>query len=205
MNRTTILTATGREIDLASPSPGQIEIEDVAHALARVSRFGGHYATREFFSVARHSLAVATLLALDGAPTVLRLAGLLHDASEAYLGDVVRPLKRILPEYVKIEEAWQNAIERRFGLPLGASKWRDVKEADETALWWESANCRPGLDLGPNATPWSEASGFSRIEPDGALTHPTGGRGIRFPGDGAPLADARTFLAVFSDLCQTGA
>lgn len=201
MNRSTILTATGIEVDLAAPHDAEIRVEDVAHALARVSRFGGHYPHEDFFSVARHSLAVEAILAHEGAPYQTRLAGLLHDASEAYLGDVVRPLKRLLPEYVVIERAWQSAIEKTFGLPPYSLSWADVKRADEIALAWENAACGRG-DLGPlHDDRLVRESGFSIEGASGGIAYLRDVNGaIPFPDVRTPRDGALAFLSRFSFL-----
>jgi 5'-deoxynucleotidase YfbR-like HD superfamily hydrolase len=106
-----VVTYSGRRINLLDPQPEQIELVDIAHALAHLARFNGH--TRTFYSVADHSIRVAEQM-----PAPLRLVGLMHDATEAYLGDVVRPLKRILPGYIALEKSMWTAIALRFGLPL---------------------------------------------------------------------------------------
>jgi hypothetical protein len=109
------------------PSPGDILIEDIAHALSQLCRFGGH--TRVFYSVAEHSVHVSQLCLPDDA-----LAGLLHDATEAYLGDVIAPLKE-LPEFVAYRAAERNlhrVIAQRFGFP--AEEPRSVTQADQTML-----------------------------------------------------------------------
>lgn len=106
-------TFTGRRVDLFAPLPEQIDIEDIAHALAHECRYAGH--VREFYSVAQHSVIVSDLCETEDA-----LWGLLHDASEAYLGDVVKPLKvtGAFAEYRKLEARMQAAICCRFGLPM---------------------------------------------------------------------------------------
>jgi uncharacterized protein len=109
------------------PQPEEIQIEDIAHALARQCRFSGH--VRAFLSVAEHSVHVTQLC-----PPRDALAGLLHDASEAYLVDLPRPLKR-LPEfriYREIEAKLQATIFRRFG--LSPEMPRSVKLADDAQL-----------------------------------------------------------------------
>ena len=105
-------TYTGRRIDLFVPQPEQIEIEDIAHALAHECRYAGH--VKEFYSVAQHSVTVSRLCSPEDA-----LWGLLPDASEACLGDVVKPLKvsGAFAEYRKLEVRMQAAICSRFGLP----------------------------------------------------------------------------------------
>ena len=89
-------TYTGKKFYPYDPRPEQICIEDIAHGLSMLCRFAGQ--CRFFFSVAEHSIAVAHLL-----PANLKLFGLLHDASEAYLADLPRPVKAGLPEYRAIE------------------------------------------------------------------------------------------------------
>jgi uncharacterized protein len=105
-----IVTYTGRTLNLLDPQPGLIELADIAHALAHQCRFNGH--TRAFYSVADHSIRVATQL-----PAPLRLSGLLHDATEAYLGSAIQPVKRLLPGFCALEQALWMAIAQRFGLP----------------------------------------------------------------------------------------
>lgn len=116
-----ILTATGRYFDFANPDPASIEIEDIAIALSRACRFTGH--TREFYSVAQHSVYVSYFVPQEHA-----LAGLLHDASETYMGDMNTPLKQLLPEYKAIERRVERAICARFGLAYPFDPC--VKQAD---------------------------------------------------------------------------
>ncbi|WP_217497500.1 phosphohydrolase [Trinickia violacea] len=133
-----MITFTGRRIDVLDPHPEQIDIRDIAHALANQCRFAGH--TRVFYSVADHSIRVAGQL-----PMPHRLGGLLHDATEAYLGDAISPLKRVLPELVALEETWWTAIATHFALPrvlppavkladsvLLATELRDLTQAAHT-------------------------------------------------------------------------
>lgn len=144
-----IETASGREFDFTDPRPESINIEDIAHALSHLCRYTGH--VREFYSVAQHSIFVSHLV-----PTGLGMYGLLHDASEAYLGDVSSPLKTLLPEYRRIEEAVQGAIYRKFDLHQAGAY--DVKQADLMALVTEKRDLMPA-DLG---TIWRD---FAHIEP----------------------------------------
>lgn len=126
-----IQTFTGRKVFPLQLRPEDVNLFDIAHSLARQCRFAGH--TRQHYSVAQHSLLVAEQL-----PPGLRLWGLLHDASEAYLTDIPRPLKR-LPEFAFYREAEARAmlaICERFGLdPVEPAC---VKEADRLLLVTEA-------------------------------------------------------------------
>jgi hypothetical protein len=152
-------TVSGRLIDVLAPDPAQITIGDIAHALARLCRFGGH--TREFYSVAQHSVLVSHLALADDA----RFA-LLHDASEAYLVDVPRPIKTTsaLGGYLDVEERLQRAIYDRFGLagavPLSvaiaddwalAAEFRDLLPAHPGDRWSERAGDHPLIQPLPPA------------------------------------------------------
>ena len=136
-----IFTYSGGFIRPLDPSPEDILIEDIAHALANQCRWTGH--VRRFFSVAEHSMNVAKLV-----PQELKLTALLHDASEAYLADLARPIKKAagLGEvYLEVEERLEAAIAARFGIdptPLGH---KAVKTADEQALWAEAKKLLPKL------------------------------------------------------------
>ncbi len=126
-----ILTSTGKWFDILKPSPSIIELQDIASALSKLCRFGGHCS--QFYSVAEHSILAAELMRQrhGSNQTLLRWA-LLHDASEAYVVDIPRPAKRQLGDYVRIEEAIQRAVAERFGLPWPMPK--EVHEVDNDIL-----------------------------------------------------------------------
>lgn len=126
----TILTYTGKYVHLVEPQVESIDIIDIAHALSHICRFTGH--TSSFYSVASHCLWVS-----EHAPEELQLLGLLHDAAEAYLGDVSAPLKQLLPEYKALEHRMEEAIAKRFGLP--SLSHPDIKRLDREALRVERA------------------------------------------------------------------
>lgn len=120
-----IQTHSGEAFYPLAPNPTHINIHDIAHALSMKCRFGGH-CTR-FYSVAEHSVIVSRYVAPENA-----LWGLLHDASEAYLADVPRPVKPYLPGYTELEAAVQGAVCARFGLPFEEPE--DVRRIDARIL-----------------------------------------------------------------------
>lgn len=145
----TICTASGVEFDLMAPTPDMVRIEDIAHALSNMPRFAGH--TREFYSVAQHTVLVADLVAHAGAtlgtPRWHQRVAMLHDAAEAYVLDVPTPLKAQLRAYVEIEQRVRAAIFDRFevywphhDLPSA------VKSADKLALLIEQRDLMPTVD-----------------------------------------------------------
>lgn len=119
------ITFTGIRFHPLSPKPEDISLVDIAHALSQVNRFGGH--TRIPYSVAAHSILVSQML-----PGRLRLQGLLHDAAEAYLGDMISPVKACVPEFRRMEKNLFKVIAQRFGIPATLDPL--VKEADLAAL-----------------------------------------------------------------------
>lgn len=123
-----IQTYTGRRFYPLDPNPADIEIEDIAHGLALQCRFTGQ--CREFYSVAQHSLIVAALV--DRPED--RLWALLHDAPEAYMADVSRPIKHspMMQPYRDAEAALQRAVAQRFGLPPEIPE--SVHRADKLTL-----------------------------------------------------------------------
>ncbi len=139
-----ILTATGRRFPLDAPRPEDVDPLDLAHALGNLCRFGGH--TRLHYSVAQHSLLVSELA---GRP--FRLAGLLHDAGEAYVGDIVGPLARRLPEFRAVEHRILDAVATRFGVPRWQFETPEVRHADAVALLTERKALLP-----PSPHPWAE-------------------------------------------------
>jgi len=111
---TWILTRTGRRFDLLAPKADQVSTLDIAHALSQLCRFNGH--TSRHYSVAQHSLLVASIV-----PAEHQLAALLHDATEAYVGDMTRPLKALLPDFSAIEHGiWLAICERLPARPATA-------------------------------------------------------------------------------------
>ncbi len=129
-----MLTYSGRDYLPAQMMPADVRIEDIAHALAQICRFGGH--TQVHYSVAQHSLLVARILEKQGAPAEAQLAGLLHDAHEAYIGDLPTPIKAVLGETWRDLEADVAATVRKaLGVTAAFHDWEDlIKHADLVAL-----------------------------------------------------------------------
>jgi len=134
---------SGRRLDLLDPSPLDIEIEDIAHGLARVARWNGQTEGAHIFSVAQHSLLVDAI-GKRTAPNIdrrWRLAVLLHDAPEYVVGDLISPFKAVLKDdYKKVEARLLHAVNLRFGLP---ANWPEqlvkiVKAADRSAAYLEA-------------------------------------------------------------------
>ena len=134
---------SGRRLDLLDPSPMDIEIEDIAHGLARVARWNGQTEGDWSFSVAQHSVMVERIFTKQN-PDMSRqwrLACLLHDAPEYVIGDMITPFKAILAEqYKEIETRLEIAVHIRFGLPgeLPERVRKAIKRADKAAAYLEA-------------------------------------------------------------------
>lgn len=134
---------SGRRLDLLEPSPLDIEIEDIAHGLARVARWNGQTKGEHAFSVAQHSVLVERLV-MDLNPRLsrqARLMALLHDSPEYVVGDLISPFKAAVGiNYKALEERLQTAIHLRFGLParLPAALKVLFKRADHLSAYYEA-------------------------------------------------------------------
>lgn len=134
---------SGRRLDLLDPSPMDIEIEDIAHGLARVARWNGQTVGEHAFSVAQHSVVVEDICAhiKPGLEPRWRLAALLHDASEYVIGDMISPFKAALGlDYKKFEDRLETAIHIRFGIPAKAPAAIKalIKQADRACAFFEA-------------------------------------------------------------------
>jgi 5'-deoxynucleotidase YfbR-like HD superfamily hydrolase len=134
---------SGRRLDLLDPSPLDIEIEDIAHGLARVARWNGQTVGEHAFSVAQHSFVVEEIAAhiRPALEPRWRLAALLHDASEYVIGDMISPFKAALGyDYRSFEERLEAAIQVRFGLParIPAEIKALIKVADRASAFFEA-------------------------------------------------------------------
>lgn len=148
--RAWLQTFTGRAFTPLDPRPEDVCIEDIAHSLACMNRFTGH--TREPYSVAQHSILASTYIRdVYGASTRMQLAALLHDASEAYLVDVPKPIKPFLVGYEEIEARVQHAIGEKFGLTLEDFNGALVKAVDFRVLATEKRDL-----LGPEPQSWGD-------------------------------------------------
>ena len=170
---------SGRRLDLLDPSPLDVEIDDIAHGLARVARWNGQTVGAHAFSVAQHCLVVEDLvrrLQPDAEPR-WRLAALLHDAPEYVIGDMISPFKAALGlDYRSFEDRLERAIHIRFGLPARtpAEIKRLIKTADTISAYFEA------VDL----------AGFGEEEAKVIFGRPP--RGLKLKLDALPAAAAET-------------
>lgn len=126
-------TATGGVFWPIDPRPEEVDIQDIAHALSNQCRYAGH--TLDFYSVAQHSVLVS-----ENVDPKFALWGLLHDASEAYLSDVIRPVKPSLTNYRALEDRLMRVICERFALPGEGVMPAEVQRVDNAILADEMAS-----------------------------------------------------------------
>lgn len=151
-----IQTFSGLQFFPFRPEESEILIEDIAHALSNLCRFTGHVS--HFYSVGQHSILVSQLV-----PPEYAVAGLLHDATEAYLSDIASPIKPGIPGYYAIEERLEKRIFQEFGISLPLPGC--VKEADMVAVATEARDLMPNYSrmwkltrpplLGVRIDPWT--------------------------------------------------
>lgn len=153
-----ILTHSGRHVELPAPLPEEITIRDIARGISMECRFSGQ--CLDFYSVAQHSVLASRIVSEEYA-----LEALLHDASEAFIKDIPSPLKKLLPEYSRIEGILERTIRRKYGLPDKPSA--PVRLADRILLATEKRDLMPhdpwewpelsGIDPLPDKiVPWSQ-------------------------------------------------
>ncbi len=179
---------SGRRLDLLDPSPVDIEIEDIAHGLARVARWNGQTRGPHAFSVAQHSVLVADLCAelAPGLPARDRLAALLHDGPEYVIGDMISPFKGVLgADYKTVEARLSGAIHLRFGLRPVTPKPLEklIKRADRISAWFEAV----------------QLAGFDAAEADQLFGAPPDGGARELAPEPVEVAQSR-FLARFENL-----
>lgn len=147
-------TYTGRKFTPLNPSPADIDIVDIAHALSMTCRFGGH--CKQFYSVAQHSV----LMAEKAAPQD-KLRALLHDAAEAYIGDLIRPIKLHNDTFCQVEEIVELAIADALAMPFPITN-AAVKDLDNRILADER-------DQVMSFTPCSFDDGWPNLPPLGVV------------------------------------
>jgi 5'-deoxynucleotidase YfbR-like HD superfamily hydrolase len=151
--RNTIKVSAGHYVDFMNPDPATIEISSVAAGLSKICRFGGQ--CPQFYSVAEHCIHATALAVSDGLVGDVLRAVFLHDAAEAYIGDMVKPLKVMMPEYAVVERRMEAAIEKAFGVEF--LRWENtIKFFDRAMLKAEKTTMWPN-----DAEEWE---GFSEIE-----------------------------------------
>ncbi len=134
-----ILTYSGAKVTPLEPNPDQINITDIAHALSLLPRANGHL--KYFYSVAQHSLSCAVEAEARGYSKKVCLACLIHDASEAYLSDIVRPIKVVLTNYLEVEKLLQESIYKKYlPEPLTDDEREQIKSVDDAILYYEFLN-----------------------------------------------------------------
>jgi hypothetical protein len=181
---------SGRRLDLLDPSPLDIEIEDIAHGLARVARWNGQTIGQHAFSVAQHSLVVEEIAAhlQPGLAAKWRLAALLHDAPEYVIGDMISPFKAALGvDYRAFEDRLETAIHLRFGLPpkVPAPIKLLLKQADRASAFFEAV----------------QLAGFAADESERLFGAPPAGYGLVIEPLGPAQAQAR-YLERFRTLAE---
>lgn len=131
-----IITYTGKTFYPLTPVPEDIDIRDIAHSQSYMTRANGHM--MRFYSVAQHSINCALEAAGRGHSPRVQLACLLHDASESYISDITRPVKKAMPQYLLIESRLMEVIYRRFGLAdLDREEQQQISEIDDDMLYHE--------------------------------------------------------------------
>ena len=148
------LTFSGNFYDVQNPRRSVVSLVDIAHSLSMQCRFNGH--VRQFYSVAQHSVFVSRIV-----PSVWAAEALLHDASEAYLGDMIRPLKQQMDSYSRLEKIWEIVIGSVYCLCSDSHVVSAVKLADRIALVTERKYLQ---GVQSSSLPWDED--WLAIKPD---------------------------------------
>jgi uncharacterized protein len=144
-----IITKSGIQFDLLNTTEAMIDIGDIAHALSHICRFGGHSYTH--YSVAQHSVLASYIV-----PEEFALCTLMHDATEAYIGDMVSPLKAVILQFKEIEQNLWEVIAKKYNLPQHLPQ--EVKLADMQMLKKEKEV------LLPSTAPWDFLEGVQKAD-----------------------------------------
>lgn len=142
-----IETYTGKAVDIFDMQPDMLDLEDIANSLAHICRYGGH--VPNFYSVAEHSVHVANHIQTLGYDNQTIITGLLHDAPETYVGDMVRPLKQH-PKFGQYHQQIENEIAKKIHEKFGGHypHSQTIHEADRHIYNWEVAHIRTGKTIG---------------------------------------------------------
>jgi hypothetical protein len=145
---------SGKRWYVMDPQAKDVDIQDIASALSKVCRFGGH--TRHFYSVAQHCVLGAEMIKADLRNSKAAFHFLLHDASEAYLVDIPRPVKQLMPTYKELEDMTQQVIAEKFNLDFPFPAY--VHEVDNRMLVTEQR------DLLPPGPPYTNAVPYRKLD-----------------------------------------
>lgn len=161
----------GSVIDFTDLGNSRIKLEDIAMRLSRIKRFNG--GTAISFSVAQHSLAMAHLLAMRGAGPVIQQLALMHDMTEAFMGDMVRPLKKKFPTFSKMETALFEIVCRELNVPndFSSEYWAAISQTDRymQVAEWYILNHRKFID---HAGAWADEYPSLVFEGDNLVVNP---------------------------------
>lgn len=177
MNQPNILTNEGKYFEFLLPGNHEFTVTEIAHALSHICRFTGH--VREFYSVAQHSYLASCIVPKEHA-----LSALMHDASEAYLGDVSSPLKSMMPDYKALELEVEAALFAKLGLPFPMHPC--IKQADLRLLMTERRDLLP-----PDRVVVENNAFWANVVPLPFIIHPV-----------TPEKSKRLFLDRYKELTQ---
>ena len=156
-------TWAGRHIYLPEMTPQDVCKEDISHALSLMCRGGGHIC--RFYSVASHSINCALEAKARQYSEKVQLAALLHDGGEAYLSDLIRPVKVLLPQYGELERHVDACVAAAFGICLDEAEKEQVKAVDDALLHHEFLALRQDVVIYKNAPPLFGRHDFSDRAP----------------------------------------